>query len=67
MDDVLPRPKNDVMQSLTRQDLEPLSVLELQGRIQILTAEISRTEAQIASAADVKSGAEALFRKPSAG
>jgi uncharacterized small protein (DUF1192 family) len=66
MDDMLPRPKNDVVQSLTRQDLEPLSQLELQARIQILTAEIARTEAQIALAADVKAGAEALFRKPSA-
>lgn len=67
MDDMLPRPKNDLVQSLTRQDLEPLSQLELQARIQILTAEIARTEAQITLAADVKAGAEALFRKPCAG
>lgn len=63
MDDDLPRPKNDILQALIRQPLDPLSVSELTQRIASLQAEIARTQAQLARAGDVKADAEALFRK----
>lgn len=63
MDDELPRIKNDVLQALILQPLEPLSVSELTQRIAHLQAEIERTQSQLARADHVKTDAEALFRK----
>ncbi len=63
MDDELPRQKNDAVQALIRQPLEPLSVAELTHRITQLQAEIERTQQQLARAGHVKADAEALFRK----
>lgn len=63
MDDDLPQKKQDVIHALIQQSLNPLSVLELETRIQMLQAEIQRTQAQLAQASHVKAHAESLFRK----
>jgi len=45
------------------QDLDLLSVAELEIRIELLEAEIERIKADIAAKLDVKSAADAFFRK----
>jgi uncharacterized small protein (DUF1192 family) len=48
-----------------RRDLRSLSVADLEAYIADLEAEIARVEAEIARQKDVRSAAEALFRRPS--
>ncbi|WP_343346239.1 DUF1192 domain-containing protein [Sphingomicrobium sp. XHP0239] len=48
---------------LGRQDLDPLSVEELEARIRRLKAEIDRTEAHMTGKSSHMSAADALFRK----
>lgn len=63
-DDALPRKRQgDLIAQLAREDLDPLSVAELDERVVALTAEIERTRAKRASAINHKTSAEALFRK----
>ena len=62
-DDELPRRRDDVLDALARQPLDPLSVDELSERIVALEAEIDRTRKHLAAAGGVKANAEALFRK----
>jgi uncharacterized small protein (DUF1192 family) len=61
LDDVPPRP-DDVLDRLVRQDLDPLSVAELEARIAALEGEIARTRARIERAATHRASADALFR-----
>jgi len=63
MDDDLPNRADDPLRLVTRQDLDPLSVNELQDRIKTLEAEIKRTQSKISHAVNHKASAEALFRK----
>ncbi len=64
MEDDLPRPKlDDTVVALARQDLDRLSVGELDERIAALEAELSRTRAKRAGAASFRSAADALFRR----
>lgn len=63
MDDDLPRRRDDVLDALARQPLDPLSVDELESRIAALKAEIDRTERHLAAAGGIKANAEALFRR----
>lgn len=63
MEEELPRRRDDVLNALTQQMLDPLSSHELQQRIAILQSEIARTEAHLAAASNTKNIAEALFRK----
>lgn len=63
-DDASPRSRpGDLISQLSREDLDPLSVSELEQRIALLTAEVERTHAKMRSAANHKASAEALFRK----
>ena len=63
-DDDLPRPKPESCASqLAREDLDRLSVEELHARITLLKAEIARTERRLAASTDVRSAADALFRR----
>jgi uncharacterized small protein (DUF1192 family) len=52
----------DLLVQLGRQDLDPLSVAELEGRVAALEAEIARTRAKMSSAVNTRASAEALFR-----
>lgn len=62
-DDDLPRKADDPLARLQRQDLDPLSVAELEARIAALDAEIIRTRSKIESAVNHKATAEALFKR----
>lgn len=63
-DDFLPRRgDSDILTLLAKQDLDPLSVAELEERIVLLTAEIDRAKQKIFKAVNHKASAEALFRK----
>lgn len=53
----------DLLASLTRQDLDPLSLAELDARIAALRAEIARVEAHKQRAVNHKAIAEDLFRQ----
>src|SRR5690606_33808958 len=63
-DDASPRARPDsLIAQLIREDLDGLSVAELEERITLLTGEIERTRAKKESAVTHKASAEALFRK----
>ena len=62
-DELLPRRSDDPLAALARQDLDPLSVAELHARVAALEAEIARTRARAATAADHRLSADALFRR----
>ena len=63
LDDLLPRRKDDPLSALSAQDLDPLSIEELDVRIAALQAEIERVKAKRDGATAFKSAADALFRK----
>lgn len=63
MDDNLPFRGTDPLKQLIREDLDPLSIDELNERIAALKAEIARCEAKIGTASSHRSAADALFRK----
>ena len=61
-DDLFARKPDDPLTLLARQDLDPLSVDELDARVVALETEIARTRARRAFAADHRASAENLFR-----
>lgn len=63
MDDDLPRRTDDPLKQLVRQDLDPLSVADLEARILTLEGEIARTRSKIEGAVNHKATAEALFKR----
>ena len=64
MDEDLPRPKpDDVVAALVRQDLDRLSVGELDERIVALEGELARTRTKRAGAARFRSAADSLFKR----
>jgi uncharacterized small protein (DUF1192 family) len=62
-DDDLPRRADDPLAALLAQDLDPLSVAELDARIAALKAEIVRTQSKREYAVNHKATAEALFKR----
>ena len=63
MEDDLPRPKNDILAALVAEDLDRLSLVELEERIAVLDAESARTRAKREGATAFRSAADALFRR----
>lgn len=61
--DDLPKRPNDALAQLARQDLDPLSVAELETRIASLEGEIARTRAKIEAAVNHRASADALFKR----
>ena len=61
LDDAPSRP-NDVLTELVRQDLDPLSVAELESRITVLEGEIARTRQKMQHAVNHRASADQLFR-----
>jgi uncharacterized small protein (DUF1192 family) len=53
---------DDHLQAVVRQDLDPLSVAELEARIVTLEGEIARSRAKIQFAVNHKASAESLFK-----
>jgi len=63
LDDLFPSKPDDPLVALAKQDLDPISIEELQSRIEALNAEIARVEAHMKRAQGHRSAAEELFRK----
>ena len=61
--DDLPRRRDDGLAALAAQDLDPLSVAELEARIAALEAEIVRTRGKIERAVNHRATADGLFRR----
>ena len=62
--DDLPPPRADSpLAALAREDLDRLSVAELEARVAMLESEIARTRAKRSAADTVRSAADALFRR----
>jgi uncharacterized small protein (DUF1192 family) len=64
LEDLFPDKPGDPLTELTRQDLDPLSIEELNERIATLREEIARVEAHIERVNRDRSAAEELFKKP---
>ena len=62
-DDHPPVRSGDAMGAVARQELDPLSVEELQARIVALEAEIARTRHRLEYAVNHRASADALFRR----
>lgn len=62
-DNVLPLRRDDPLNQLVMQDLDPLSISELRARVAVLEAEASRTRAKITATLDQRASAEALFKR----
>jgi len=63
LDELFPNKPDDPLTQLTRQDLDPLSVEELEARIVILQSEIERVKAKLQNAVNFRATAESLFKK----
>ncbi|HUG45072.1 MAG TPA: DUF1192 domain-containing protein [Sphingomicrobium sp.] len=63
MDDLFPSSPDDPLEQLRRQDLDPISIEELNERIEALKEEIARVEAHIERVEKHRSAAEELFKK----
>lgn len=63
LDELFPDKPDDPLTLLTRQDLDPLSVDELNARILILEAEIARVKAKLQNSVNFRATAESLFKK----
>lgn len=63
-DDIAPPPRaGDPVALLGKQDLDPLSVRELEARIAALEAEIDRTRAHLSRAVNHRASADSLFKR----
>jgi uncharacterized small protein (DUF1192 family) len=63
LDELFPGKPDDPLKLLTKQDLDPLSVEELEARIATLQAEIARARTKIEAAVSFRASADAIFRK----
>jgi len=64
LEDLFPSKPGDPLVELGRQDLDPMSIEELDERIATLKAEIARVEAHMQRVQSHRSAAEELFKKP---
>lgn len=63
LDDILgPRP-DDPLTALLREDLDRLSVAELEGRVRALEGEIERSRRRLESATNHRASADAIFKR----
>ncbi len=62
-DELFPNRPADPLALLAKQDIDPLSVEELDARVAALEAEIARTMARREFAVNHKASAEALFKR----
>ncbi|MEZ0495726.1 DUF1192 domain-containing protein [Sphingomonas sp. IW22] len=62
-DDTPPRRGDDLVTRLSREDLDPLSIAELDARVAALETEIARVRAHKEKAGSHRASAEALFSR----
>lgn len=62
-DEELPRKKSDTLAELAREDLDKLSIAELDDRIAALEAEMARSRAKREGAAKFRNAADELFKR----
>jgi uncharacterized small protein (DUF1192 family) len=62
-DEELPRKKSDLLAELAREDLDKLSIAELDDRIAALETEAARSQAKREGAAKFRAAADSLFKK----
>jgi uncharacterized small protein (DUF1192 family) len=63
MDEIFARKPADPLMLMTRQDLDPLSVEELQERLEILAVEAARVKQKLEGAVNHRASADALFKR----
>jgi uncharacterized small protein (DUF1192 family) len=63
LDELFPDKPDDPLKLLARQDLDPLSVEELEARIALLEAEIVRVRAKLQASVNFRASADELFKK----
>jgi uncharacterized small protein (DUF1192 family) len=63
LEDLFPDKPGDPLTELTKEDLDPLSIEELQARIATLKEEIARVEAHIERVTRHRSAADELFKR----
>lgn len=63
LEELFPSKPDDPLVALGKQDLDPMSIAELEERIESLKAEIARVEAHMQRAQTHRSAAEDLFKK----
>ena len=63
LEELFPSKPGDPLAQLVKQDLDPMSVEELEERIRTLEGEIARVRAKIDAAVNHRASAEALFKK----
>lgn len=63
LDDILPKTPGDPLVMLVKQDLDPMSVEELETRIATLESEIARAKGKIERAVNHRASADALFKR----
>ena len=63
LEELFPDKPDDPLTLLTRQDLDPLSVEELEARIVILEAEIERVKSKLQNSVNFRASADELFKK----
>ncbi|HZF95751.1 MAG TPA: DUF1192 domain-containing protein [Allosphingosinicella sp.] len=63
LDELFPSKPDDPLTLLTRQDLDPLSVADLEARIAILQGEIARVRAKMDASVQFRASADAIFKK----
>lgn len=63
LEELLPRKSGDALAELGRQDLDPLSVAELDARIAALEGEIARVRQQRERSVNHRASADSLFKR----
>lgn len=63
LDELFPSKPDDPLTLLTKQDLDPLSVADLEARIAILEGEIARVRAKMDAAVQFRASADAIFKR----
>lgn len=63
LDELFARRPADPLTLLLKQDLDPLSVEELQERLEALAAEVARVKQKIDGAVNHRASADALFKR----
>lgn len=63
LDEVFSKSPGDPLALLLKQDLDPLSVAELEARIAALEREITRVKARLHGAVNHRASADAIFKR----